>query len=94
MDETELLYDHYKDTVKVSTDMQAKRNTLFVYVCVFELLNFLMLVFPQVINAAFSMFFLETYKISLSELLGLIPTGIWLITTYVLIRYYQTTNFC
>ena len=93
MDKTEFLYDHYKETVKVSTDMQAKRNALFVYVCVFELLNFLMLVFPQVINAAFSTFFLETYKISLSELLGLLPTGIWLITTYVLVRYYQTTIF-
>ena len=78
MDKTELLYDHYKETVRVSTDMQAKRNTLFVYVCVFELLNFLMLLFPQVINSALSAFLLEAYKVSLSELLGLLPTGIWL----------------
>jgi hypothetical protein len=93
MDKTELLYDHYKETVKVSTDMQAKRNTLFVYVCVFELLNFLMLLFPQVINSALSTFLLETYKVSVGELLGLLPTGIWLITTYVLVRYFQTTIY-
>ena len=93
MDKTELLYDHYKETVRVSTDMQAKRNTLFVYVCVFELLNFLMLLFPQVINSALSAFLLEAYKVSLSELLGLLPTGIWLITTYVLVRYFQTTIY-
>ena len=93
MDKTELLYDHYKETVKVSTDMQAKRNALFVYVCVFELLNFLMLLFPQVINSALSAFLLEAYKVSLSELLSLLPTGIWLITTYVLVRYFQTTIY-
>lgn len=93
MDKTELLYDHYKETVKASTDMQAKRNTLFVYVCIFELLNFLMLLFPQVINSALSTFLLETYKVSVSELLGLLPTGIWLITTYVLVRYFQATIY-
>ena len=93
MDNTELLYDHYKETVRVSTDMQAKRNALFVYVCVFEMLNFLMLLFPQVINAALSAFLQEAYKVSVSELLGLLPTGIWLITTYVLVRYFQTTIY-
>ena len=93
MDKTELLYDHYKETVRVSADMQAKRNALFVYVCVFELVNFLMLLFPQVINSALSAFLLETYKVSVSELLGLLPTGIWLITTYVLVRYFQTTIY-
>lgn len=93
MDKTELLYDHYKETVRVSTDMQAKRNALFVYVCVFELLNFLMLLFPQVINSALSAFLLEAYKVSLSELLGLLPTGIWLLTTYVLVRYFQTAIY-
>lgn len=93
MDKTELLYDHYKETVRASTDMQAKRNALFVYVCVFELLNFLMLLFPQVINSALSAFLLEAYKVSLSELLELLPTGIWLITTYVLVRYFQTTIY-
>lgn len=73
--------------------MQAKRNALFVYVCVFELINFVMLLFPQVINSALSAFLLETYKVSLSDLLGLLPTGIWLITTYVLVRYFQTTIY-
>lgn len=93
MDKTELIYDHYKETVRASTNMQAKRNALFVYVCVFELLNFLMLLFPQVINSALSAFLLEAYKVSLSELLELLPTGIWLITTYVLVRYFQTTIY-
>lgn len=93
MDKTELLYDHYKETVRASTDMQAKRNALFVYVCVFELQNFLMLLFPQVINSALSAFLLEAYKVSLSELLELLPTGIWLITTYVLVRYFQTSIY-
>lgn len=93
MDKTELLYDHYKETVKASTDIQAKRNTLFVYVCVFELLNFVMLLFPQVISSALSSFFLESYNISLGELLGLFPTAIWLVTVYILVRYYQTTIY-
>ena len=73
--------------------MQAKRNALFVYVCIFELLNFLMLLFPQVIDSALSAFLLEVYKVSLSELLSLLPTGIWLITAYVLVRYFQTTIY-
>ena len=93
MDKTELLYDHYKEAVKGSADMQAKRNALFVYVCIFELLNFLMLLFPQVIDSALSAFLLEVYKVSLSELLSLLPTGIWLITAYVLVRYFQTTIY-
>lgn len=93
MDKIELLYDHYKETVKGSTDMQTKRNALFVYVCVFELLNFLMLLFPQVINSALSAFLLEAYKVSLSEVLSLLPTGIWLVTAYALVRYFQTTIY-
>lgn len=93
MDKVELLYDHYKETVRGSTDMQEKRNKLFAYVCILELLNFLMLLFPQVINSALSSFLLEVYKVSLSELLGLFPSAIWLITTYVLVRYFQTAIY-
>lgn len=93
IDKIELLYDHYKETVKGSTDMQTKRNTLFVYVCVFELLNFLMLLFPQVIDSALSDYLLEAYKVSLGEVLSLLPTGIWMVTAYVLVRYFQTTIY-
>lgn len=93
LDRAELLYDHYKETVKGSADMQTKRNTLFVYVCIFELLNFVTLLFPQVILTAVSALLVETYNISISELLELFPTAVWLITTYVLIRYYQTTIY-
>ena len=54
-----------------------------------------MLVFPQVINVAFSTFFLEIYKISLSELLGLLPTGIWAESSKVAfhLKFFQTV-FC
>lgn len=93
MDTIELLYDHYKETVGASTAMQTKRNALFVYVCVFELLNFVMLLFPHVINSVLSTILMENYKISLGDLLGLWPTAIWLINTYVLVRYFQTTIY-
>lgn len=93
MDKTELLYDHYKETVKASTDMQVNRNSLFVYVCVFVVLNFLMLLFPQVISSMLFAYFQETYNLSLSELLGIFPTGIWLINAYVMVRYFQAAVY-
>ena len=93
MDKIELLYDHYKETVKANTDMLAKRNLLFVYVCVFELLNCMMLVFPQAVDAILSSFLKENYSIPANELLGILPSLIWIIVTYILVRYYQTTVY-
>lgn len=93
MDKAELLYDHYKETIKANTDMLAKRNLLFVYVCVFELLNCMMLFFPQSVNAILSSFLKENYSIPANELLGILPSVIWIIVTYILVRYYQTTIY-
>lgn len=93
MEPIELLYDHYKETVKTSVDMQAKRNALFVYVCVVEILNFIMLLFPQVISSIVTAYVAEVYKVSVVELIQLLPTVIWIITAYVLVRYYQSTIY-
>ena len=93
MDRTELLYDHYKETIKANTDMLAKRNLLFAYVCVLELLNCMMLFFPQAVNAILSSFLKENYSIPANELLGILPSVIWIIVTYILVRYYQTTIY-
>ena len=93
MDKIELLYDHYKESIKANTDMLAKRNLLFVYVCVFELLNCMMLFFPQAVNAMLSSFLKENYSIPANDLLGILPSVIWIIVTYILVRYFQSTIY-
>lgn len=39
----DVLYDHYKETFKLSKDAQAQRNRCFVILCFLEAISFLMI---------------------------------------------------
>lgn len=40
----DVLYDHYKETFKLSKDAQAQRNRCFVILCFLEAISFLMII--------------------------------------------------
>lgn len=90
MNSTELLYDHYKETVKASIVMQTSRNRLFIYVCIIELLNFIMLLFPEIVSQALSAYLEQSYHIAIGAITSLLPTAIWIVALYVIVRYYQS----
>ena len=93
MDSLELLYDHYKETINHSNQMQSKRNTLFVYVCIMELLNIIMLFFPELFSQVLFAYLKANYSITIDTVSVLLPSFVWTITLYVLVRYYQTTIY-
>ena len=54
MEKLDLYYDHYKETYALSKQAQTRRNKLFVLLCVFEALSFLVLIKPNEALEAFS----------------------------------------
>lgn len=93
MDKLALYYDHYKETCSLSRDAQKRRNKSFVLLCVLEAVSFLMLIRPDI---AFSIMLAEiTNKIGTMLDLGnnILQTLIWVLITYVLIRYCQDTLY-
>ena len=90
MDKLELLYDHYKETVKLSLDAQTKRNKLFVFTCLYEMLNFIMLLFPKQVADGLVAFIKTQYKIAIEFSISFFQCAIWIAITYTLVRYLQT----
>lgn len=93
MEKIDILYDHYKETVKLSLDMQKRRGNLFVTFCIFELLNFTMLLFPNEIVTCLSAYIKTQYKVGFSFNVAIIQSALWTVITYVMIRYYQTNIY-
>lgn len=93
MEKIDLLYDHYKETVKLSLNMQKKRDTLFVVFCIFELLNFFMLLFPEKITASISQYIFSKYNVTFDFNIVILQSAIWTALSYIMIRYYQTNIY-
>ena len=93
MEKIDLLYDHYKETMQLSLNMQKKRGTLFVVFCIFELLNFSMLLFHEKITASISQYILSQYNISVDFSIAILQSAIWIALSYIMIRYYQTNIY-
>lgn len=87
MESIEILYDHYKETFNLSKVAQERRNKNFVYLCILEAVAYLWASDPEKMTVA-----LQNYEV-LSGVINLgheiIQTFLWMMITYVLIRYVQ-----
>lgn len=89
MDTLDVLYDHYKETFNLSKEAQSRRNKSFLVLCILEAFSFLVLIRPEKafelildgINAELDM----TLQVSNT----IVQTMLWLLITYVMIRYIQ-----
>ena len=93
MEKLDLYYDHYKETYALSKQAQTRRNKLFVLLCVFESLSFLVLIKPNEALEAFSSginVYFETY-ITFGNVV--LQTFLWIIIAYTTVRYCQDTLY-
>ena len=89
MDTLDVLYDHYKEPFNLSKEAQSRRNKSFLVLCILEAFSFLVLIRPEKafelildgINAELDM----TLQVSNT----IVQTMLWLLITYVMIRYIQ-----
>ena len=89
MDSLELLYDHYKETFRLSKEAQTRRNKTFIVLCILEAFSFLLLVRPE---KAFELILQGINKeldMTLQLSNTIIQTLLWLLIAYSLIRYIQ-----
>lgn len=89
----DVLYDHYKETFKLSKDAQAQRNRCFVILCFLEAISFLMIIQSDV---AISVLSGMVSKYSESHIvLGstILQTLLWVLVAYTLIRYVQQNTY-
>lgn len=93
MEGATILYDHYKETMHMHLDMQKKRNTLFVAVCIAELLNLSMLLFPGEIGESVRKYIYTTYRVTFEFDPAYLQSAIWIVVTYALVRYFQTNIY-
>ncbi len=89
MDDLELLYDHYKETFSLSKEAQARRNKNFVYLCILEALSFLILIKPKEIFELLNSGIKQEVNTTLVIGNAVLQTLIWVMITYVMIRYVQ-----
>ena len=85
----EILYDHYKETVVLNKEAQARRNRSFIILCVLEAFSFLFLINPQkaheIIVAGINLELDSKLQLSISVIQSLL----WILIAYVIIRYVQ-----
>lgn len=89
MNSVELLYDHYKETFRLSKEAQTRRNKSFILLCLLEALSFLVLISPE---KAFELLLSEICsRLNTTLTLGnaILQTLLWLLSIYTLIRYIQ-----
>ena len=89
MENLEMLYDHYKETFKLSKEAQSRRNKSFIILCVLEAFSFFLLVRPKKAFEIISSGISKELDVSLQLSNTIIQTLIWLLIVYVMIRYIQ-----
>lgn len=89
MESLEISYDHYKETCELSRQAQSRRNKNFVILCVLEVTSFLFLVEPEKTYELLREGIHQKLNMTVQLSNTLIQTLLWLIITYVMIRYIQ-----
>lgn len=93
MEKAEVFYDHYKETMHMHLDMQKKRNMLFVAVCIFELLNLFMLLFPNEIAKSITQYIHTTYQVVFNFNIASLQSAVWIALSYTIVRYFQSNIY-
>lgn len=93
MDVLGVLYDHYKETYNLSKEAQSRRNKSFLVLCVLEAFSFLILIRPEKALELFLNRINNEFGATMEISNTIVQTLLWLIITYVMIRYVQDTLY-
>ena len=89
MNNTEILYDHYKESVNEIKKQENKRNKLFILVLIHIFILFLISYRPESMCKVFSDFLMDQWKIGFYFSINTIQIIIMVSMLYCVVRYYQ-----
>ena len=89
MNNTEILYDHYKETINETKRQENKRNKLFIIVLIHILALFLISFRPESMCNAISNLLMERWKIGFYFSINTVQIVLMISLLYCVIRYYQ-----
>lgn len=89
MNNTEILYDHYKETVDITKNMENKRNKAFVIIIIHISVLLLMSYRPESLCNTIKDYLMGQWEIGFYFSMNIIQTIIMLSLLYCVVRYYQ-----
>ena len=89
MNNTEILYDHYKDTIEETKKQESRRNKLFIIILIHIFVLFLVSYKPESLCNVISDLLMEKWKMGLYFSINIIQIAIMISMLYCVIRYYQ-----
>lgn len=89
MNNTEILYDHYKDTIEETKKQESRRNKLFIIILIHIFVLFLVSYKPESMCNVISDLLMEKWKMRFYFSINIIQIAIMISMLYCVIRYYQ-----
>lgn len=89
MNNTEILYDHYKDTIEETKKQESRRNKLFIIILIHIFVLFLVSYKPESMCNVISDLLMEKWKMGFYFSINIIQIAIMISMLYCIIRYYQ-----
>lgn len=89
MNNTEILYDHYKDTTEETKKQESRRNKLFIIILIHIFVLFLVSYKPESMCNVISDLLMEKWKMGFYFSINIIQIAIMISMLYCVIRYYQ-----
>lgn len=89
MNNTEILYDHYKDTIQETKKQESRRNKLFIIILIHIFVLFLVSYKPESMCNVISDLLMEKWKMGFYFSINIIQIAIMISMLYCVIRYYQ-----
>lgn len=89
MNNTEILYDHYKDTIEETKKQESRRNKLFIIILIHIFVLFLVSYKPESMCNVISDLLMEKWKMGFYFSINIIQIAIMISMLYCVIRYYQ-----
>lgn len=89
MNNTEILYDHYKDTIEETKKQESRRNKLFIIILIHIFVLFLISYKPESMCNVISDLLMERWQMGFYFSINIIQIVIMISMLYCVIRYYQ-----
>lgn len=89
MNNTEILYDHYKETINEIKKQENKRNHLFIIVLIHILVLFLIFLRPESVCNTISDLLMDQWKMGFYFSINIVQIVLMITMLYCVIRYYQ-----
>lgn len=92
-DEIDLFYDHYKESCSLRKEAQTRRNKNFVVLCILEAISFLLLIRPEFAFEILQEGINANLEMTIDFGNSVLQTFLWILITYVLMRYCQDSLY-